>query len=174
MTASDPKRTQPEFDHGTILRLVHSANCPPTLRSERRLFYTGEEETMKKLAIALVLASLTSLAACKGDTDAALKALDPDNDGTIDLAEAQAGGEKIFAKINPDNDGTVDEKELSGRLDAAGLKAADPDNDGTLDVKEYAAVVEKKFKAANPDNDGTIDKKELESPAGQDLLKLIY
>jgi Ca2+-binding EF-hand superfamily protein len=146
----------------------------PANAQQRRRAFAHAEEIMKKLAIALLLAGVTSLAACKGDTDAALKALDPDNDGTIDLAEAQKGGEKIFAKINPDNDGTVDEKELSGRLDAAGLKAADPDNDGTLDVKEYAAVIEKKFKAANPDNDGTIDKAELDSPAGQDLLKLIY
>ena len=131
---------------------------------------------MKELAVALLLASATCLSACSpsGNSNAALKALDPDNDGTIDLAEAQAGGAKVFAKINPDNDGTVDEKELSGRLDAAGLKAADPDNDGTLDTKEYTAVVERKFKAANPDNDGTIDKKELESSAGQDLLKLNY
>ncbi len=30
------------------------------------------------------------------DTAAALKALDPDNDGTIDLAEAQAGATKVF------------------------------------------------------------------------------
>ena len=35
-------------------------------------------------------------------------------------------------------------------------------------------MVEAKFKAANPDNDGTIDQKELDSPAGQELLKLIY
>lgn len=35
-------------------------------------------------------------------------------------------------------------------------------------------MVKKKFEAANPDDDGTIDLKELESPAGQDLLKLIY
>ena len=59
-------------------------------------------------------------------------------------------------------------------LTEAELKAADPDNDGTLDEKEYLAVVKKKFDAANPDNDGTIDLKELESPAGQELLKLIY
>ena len=65
-------------------------------------------------------------------------------------------------------------KELEGRLTEAELKAADPDNDGTLDEKEYLAVVKKKFEAANPDNDGTVDLKELESPAGQDLLKLIY
>jgi len=54
------------------------------------------------------------------------------------------------------------------------IEAADPDNDGTLDEKEYLAVVKKKFEAANPDNDGTVDLKELESPAGKELLKLIY
>ena len=68
----------------------------------------------------------------------------------------------------------MDAKELSGRLDEAGIKAADPDNDGTLDIKEYEAVIAEKFKAANPDNYGTVDKKELDSPAGQELLKLIY
>ena len=93
------------------------------------------------------------------DTAAALKALDPDNDGTIDLAEAQAGGKKKFAKLNPDNDGTLDAKELTGILDEAAIKAADPDSDGTLDEKEYAEVVEAKFKAANPDDDGTVDER---------------
>ena len=97
-----------------------------------------------------------------------------DDDGTIDLKEADAGALKVFKEINPDNDGTLDAKELEGRLTEAELKAADPDNDGTLDEKEYLAVVKKKFEAANPDNDGTVDLKELESPAGQELLKLIY
>ena len=134
---------------------------------------------MKRIAFALLVVSALSLGACGGseDSSAALKALDPDNDGTIDLAEAQAGGTKMFAKLNPDNDGTLDAKELSGRLSEAGIKAADPDNDGTLDTKEYEAVVAEKFKAANPDGDGTIDKKELESPAGQEPPKahlLIY
>lgn len=80
----------------------------------------------------------------------------------------------MFKEINPDNDGTLDAKELEGRLTEAEIKAADPDNDGTLDEKEYMAVVEQKFKAADPDDDGTVDLKELESPAGQELLKLIY
>lgn len=104
----------------------------------------------------------------------ALKALDPDKDGTIDLAEAQAGATKVFGQLDPDKDGTLDAKELDGRLDEAALKAADPDNDGTLDPKEYAAVVEAKFKAADPDNDGTIDANELPSSNGAELLKLIY
>jgi Ca2+-binding EF-hand superfamily protein len=80
----------------------------------------------------------------------------------------------VFKEINPDNDGKLDAKELEGRLTESEIKAADPDNDGTLDEKEYLAVVKKKFEAANPDNDGTVDLKELESPAGQELLKLIY
>ena len=121
-------------------------------------------------AVGFVVSFATSVAFADA---AALKALDPDNDGTIDFAEAQAGATKVFGTLDPDKDGTLDAKELAGRLDEAAIKAADPDADGTLDPKEYAAVVEAKFKAANPDNDGTIDEKELGSPAGAELLKLI-
>jgi hypothetical protein len=35
-----------------------------------------------------------------------LKALDPDNGGTIDLSEAQAGATKVFGELDPDKDGT--------------------------------------------------------------------
>jgi len=132
---------------------------------------------MNKIAQALSIATAVVLltgAAAFADSSAALKALDPDNDGTIDLKEAEAGAAKVFKDINPDNDGTLDAKELAGRLDESEHKAADPDNDGTLDEKEYMALVEKKFKAADPDNDGTVDLKELDSPEGQALLKLIY
>ena len=108
------------------------------------------------------------------DSSAALKALDTDNEGTIDLKEAEAGAAKVFKSLDTDNDGTLDAKELAGRLDAAGFKAADPDNDGTLDEKEYMALVEKTFKAAELKPGGrTLDLKELNSPAGQALLKLI-
>ena len=128
---------------------------------------------MNKIAIALVLGTL-SLGACGQQQHVGSQSTRPRQRRHHRLAEAQAGATKKFAKLNPDNDGTLDAKELSGVLDEAGLKAADPDNDGTLDEKEYARVVEAKFKAANPDNDGTIDQKELDSPAGQELLKLIY
>ncbi len=104
---------------------------------------------------------------------ASLAALDPDNDGTVDLPEAKAAAAKLFAKLDPDKDGTLDVKELSGRIDEAALKAADPDNDGTLDAKEYDAIVEARFKAADPDNDGTIDDKELGTDAGKSFLLLV-
>jgi Ca2+-binding EF-hand superfamily protein len=106
--------------------------------------------------------------------DAALMTmLDPDSDGTVDLAEAKAAAAKMFKKLNPDEDGTLDMKELSGRISEDEFKAANPDGEGTLDESEYMALVEKLFKEANPDDDGTLDEAELKSPAGQKLLALI-
>ncbi len=106
--------------------------------------------------------------------DTALMAtLDPDSDGSVDLAEAKAAAANMFKKLNTDDDKTLDMKELAGRIDEADFKAADPDNDGTIDEDEYMALVEKLFKEANPDGDGTLDETELKSPAGQKLLALI-
>ena len=43
---------------------------------------------------------------------AAIKAADPDNDGTLDQKEYAAVVEAKFKAANPDNDGTIDKKEL--------------------------------------------------------------
>jgi Ca2+-binding EF-hand superfamily protein len=102
-----------------------------------------------------------------------LKTLDPDNDGTVDLAEAKNAASKLFDKLDRDHDGTLDKRELRGRLNAKDFAAADPDHDGTLDKNEFLALVEKRFNAANPDNDGTIDAKELKSAAGRSLARLL-
>ena len=45
-----------------------------------------------------------------------LKSLDPDNDGTVDLAEAKAAASKVFDKLDGDHDGTLDKRELRGRI----------------------------------------------------------
>lgn len=135
---------------------------------------------LARLMLGLILslggaAGLCGTAAAK-DTmvDAALmKTLDPDADGTVDLAEAKAAGAAMFKKLNPDDDGTLDMNELAGRISDDEFKAADPDDDGTLDEAEYMALIEKLFKEANPDDDGTLDEAELKSPAGQKLLALI-
>jgi Ca2+-binding EF-hand superfamily protein len=100
-------------------------------------------------------------------------AFDTDNDGTVDLAEAQKAGAAAFDKLERDHDGTLDKHELTRRLSAAELAAADPDHDGTLSKEEYLAVVAQRFKAADRDNDGTLDAKELNSRAGQALLRLL-
>ena len=102
-----------------------------------------------------------------------VSAFDADNDGTIDLKEAQTAAGTLFDKLERDKDSTVDTKELQGRVSKKDLKAADPDSDGTLDKTEFLALVEARFKAADPNNDGTVDAKELKTPAGKALLRLL-
>ena len=103
----------------------------------------------------------------------AMRLLDTDNDGTVDLDEAKKAASALFNKLDRDHEGTLDRRELGSRLSAAEFAAADPDKDGTLSKDEYLKVVENRFKAADPDNDGTLDEKELRSRAGQSLLRLL-
>lgn len=127
----------------------------------------------RSLALTLAMAVLSGHALAASGGRSALRMLDPDNDGTVDLAEAKKAAADLFAKLDPDHDGTLDARELRGRLTAKELAAADPDHDGTLTLDEYLAVVEQRFKAADPDNDGTLDAKELKSRAGRALLRLL-
>jgi Ca2+-binding EF-hand superfamily protein len=113
------------------------------------------------------------IAAAPAWSQSLLKTLDPDNDGTVDLAEAKSAASKLFDKLDRDHDGTLDKRELRGRLNAKDFAAGDPDNDGTLDKNEFLALIEKRFKAADPDNDRTIDSKELKSSVGRSLALLL-
>ena len=119
----------------------------------------------------LAALAVTLIGAAPAWSQSALKMLDPDNDSTVDLAEAKSAASKAFDKL--DRDGTLDRRELRGRINKKYFAAADPDKDGTLDKNEFSAVVEKRFTAANPDNDGTIDAKELKSCAGRSLVRLL-
>jgi EF hand len=103
----------------------------------------------------------------------ALKALDTDRDGTVDLKEAKAAASKLFDKLDRDKDGTLDRRELRGRMVSKEFGQADRDRDGTVDKKEYLAFVERSFKASDRDNDGTLDAKELGSLRGRALLRLL-
>jgi Ca2+-binding EF-hand superfamily protein len=128
--------------------------------------------SMRRKSILAALA-LTLIGIAPAWSQGAMKALDPDNDGTVDLAEAKGAAAKVFDKLDRDKDGTLDKRELRGRVNAKDFAAADPDKDGTLDKDEFAALVEKRFTAANPDNDGTVDAKELKSSAGRSLGRLL-
>jgi Ca2+-binding EF-hand superfamily protein len=68
-----------------------------------------------------------------------LKSLDPDNDGTVEVAEAKDAASKVFDKLDRDHDSTLDKRELRGRLSSKELAAADPDKDATLDKNEFHA-----------------------------------
>jgi Ca2+-binding EF-hand superfamily protein len=121
----------------------------------------------------LATLAITLIGAVPAWSQSLMKTLDPDNDSTVDLAEAKSAASKLFDKLDRDHDGTLDKRELRGRINAKDFGAADPDKDGTLDKNEFLAVVEKRFNAANPDNDGTIDAKELKSGTGRSLARLL-
>ena len=61
-----------------------------------------------------VLAALavTLIGTAPAWSQSALKMLDPDNDSTVDLAEAKSAASKTFDKLDRDHDGTLDAKEL--------------------------------------------------------------
>ena len=104
-----------------------------------------------------------------------LVAMDPDNDGSLDLNEAKKAAEAVFDRVNKDKDkdATLDRRELRGRLSAKEITGGDPDKDQTIDKAEYMAIVEARFKAANRDADNTIDCKELSSKKGKALMRLL-
>jgi len=104
---------------------------------------------------------------------AAIKALDTDNDGTLDLNEVTKAAEAVFDRLQKDQDETLDRKELGSRLSAKEFAEADPDKDKTLSKEEYVALVTKLFKQADVDGDGKLEAKELRSKAGRALLRLI-
>ena len=122
-------------------------------------------------AASFVAGSVPALA--KSKRSSPIQALDTDNDGTVDLAEAKKAASDLFDRLDRDHDGTLDKRELAGRLSAKEFAAADPDHDGTLTKDEYLAVVEQRFNAANTDGDGTLDAKEFSTKAGRSLLRLL-
>src|SRR5499426_3655803 len=141
-------------------------------RSRRRFhMMTKRTVLLGSLAVGTTFVGWPALAAPRRSS--AMRILDPDNDGTVDLDEAKKAASAVFDKLDRDNDGTLDRRELRGRLRAKQLDAADPDKDGTLTKDEYLKEVEKRFKAADPDNDGTLDEKELRSGAGRSLLRML-
>jgi Ca2+-binding EF-hand superfamily protein len=155
-----------ESRKGGVLKLHHSSIRNYIMKANRSL-------ALWIAAGALGLGVLAVQSSASAAASSALSTLDPDKDGTVDLAEAKAAAATLFTQLDHDNDGTLDRRELRGRVTAKQFAAADPDRDGTLDKNECMTIVEQRFKAADPDNDGTLDSKELKSPAGRSLLRLL-
>src|ERR1700734_3685077 len=76
---------------------------------------------------ASVLPAIVVTSASPAFAASALKALDPDKDGTVDLNEARTAASALFDKLEKDNDGTLDRKDLTDRISAEDWKIADPD-----------------------------------------------
>lgn len=75
-------------------------------------------------SLALGLLAAAPAAYAKKDPAATIKLFDPDNDGTVDLAEAKKAATALFDKLETDKDGKITAKELQGRLSKVDLAAA--------------------------------------------------
>jgi Ca2+-binding EF-hand superfamily protein len=133
---------------------------------------TSRRSVLKTFAVAILCGAASPVLAQSSRTDT-VRALDTDNDGTIDLAEAKKAASALFARLDHDHDGTLSRRELLGRLSEREFAAADPDHDGTLTMEEYLGLVEQRFNAANLDKDGTLDARELDTRTGRALLRLL-
>src|SRR6476661_3891898 len=103
---------------------------------------------MRRTAILSSLAALGSILAGRPTFAApsrAMRQLDTDSDGTVDLDEAKKSASTLFDKLDHDSDGTLDRRELRGRLSTTDFAAADPDKDGTLSKEEYLKIIENRF-----------------------------
>ena len=122
---------------------------------------------------ALLLATASAFAVSPTLAASVFGAIDPDNDGSIDLDEAKAAASAVFDKLDVDHDGTLTRAELRGRVLRADWAIADPDNDKTMTKDEYLNYVEIIFKRADKNGDGKVDAKEMRTPAGQALVRLL-
>src|ERR1700733_9062920 len=90
---------------------------------------------------ASVLPAIVVTSAAPAFAASALKGLDPDKDGTVELNEARTAASALFDKLEKDNDGTLDRKELHNRIPDADWAVADPDTDRTITKeKNFASV----------------------------------
>ena len=156
-------------------------------RNDGKTFFLESESPMHKQiiiqagAFALMLAGVASFPAIaqqRSDQAArVLKAVDTDNDGTIDLLEVKKAASARFDKLDNDHDGTLTFQEFQGssipKPSKQEFEVIDKDHDGTVSKDEYLAEVERLFKKADSDNDGTLDVKELRTATGRILAALL-
>jgi Ca2+-binding EF-hand superfamily protein len=105
----------------------------------------------------------------------AVKMLDTDNDGTVDLDECKAAAATMFDKLDADKSATLDQGELGDRGTITIVES--PHNRMFFETRpskaDYIGFVVKRFDIVDPDHEGTLDATEFESEDGQLLVKLL-
>lgn len=102
-----------------------------------------------------------------------LKAINHDNDQTLELPEAIAAAAGVFDGLSKDKGQTVTRTDTSDRLNESDWSKVNKDRDQTLELDEWLTVARTRFNAADANHDGKLDAKELDSPAGQSLVKIM-
>jgi len=127
------------------------------------------------LAAGTCLLAASSVAAETSGADA-VKILDTDNDGTVDLAECKAAAAAMFDKLDADQSATLDQEELGDRGNIS--MVATPGGRMLFQTRpskdDYVGFVVKRFDIVDPDHEGKLDAKELETEDGQKLVHLLH
>lgn len=124
---------------------------------------------------ALIMAAASPVSAQTNGANA-IKILDINNDGAVDLAESRSVGAETFDRLDIDKSGTLDQEEL-GKRALTGVTEG-PVNSIFFQTNppkdDYLAMITKQFELADyADHDGKLNESEFDSPEGQKLLKLL-
>jgi len=105
----------------------------------------------------------------------AVRMLDTDNDGTVDLDECKAAAAAVFDKLDADKSATLDQEELGDRGTITIVES--PHSRMFFQTRpskaDYVGFVVKRFDVVDPDHEGELDAAEFETEDGQALLKLL-
>lgn len=109
------------------------------------------------LTAALVLLPVAGPLAAQELPGEALAIIDTSGDGILARDEIDAFVVAIAAAMDANEDGSIDAAEAAAALSAEQIAAVDSNGDGILSPEELAVVVRADFAAADTDGNGLID-----------------
>jgi hypothetical protein len=128
---------------------------------------------MKKLLVplALIIAGAAGAAAAREPGDR-FKALDPDGDGRIAVADLDERHKERMAKVDGNADGYITKEEMQAAHDARRAEhraKAFPDGngDGSVDIGEFRNGADARFRALDADGDGRLTEDEAKAGRGE-------
>src|SRR5258708_13715466 len=89
----------------------------------------------------LITLAVTLIGTAPAWSQSLLKTLDPDNDGTGDLAEAQRAASKLFDKLDRDHNDNLDRLDLRARLNHKDFPADHLDNKENLTNNKFPPLL---------------------------------
>lgn len=102
-----------------------------------------------------------------------LRAVNHDNDQTLELPETIAAAAGVFNGLSKDKGQTLTHTDTSDRPNESDYSKANKDRDQMLELDEWLVVTQTRFNAADANHDGKPEAGELASPAGQSLVKIM-
>jgi len=128
---------------------------------------------MKKtlLSMAVATAALAGAASAREPGDR-FKALDPDGDGRIAVADLDGRHKERIAKADANGDGFITQEELRAAYEAKRAERRakafpDANGDGSVDIGEFRNGADARFRELDADKNGRLTEDEIEAGRGK-------